>query len=159
MTGDWRDDRIGAALRGENPTVLRRLSAGFAVIGDNQFLPGYCVLMTDDPRADRLADLPRERRLAFLADVDLLGAAVQRVYGRRDPAFLRINYEILGNLDAFLHAHVRPRYGWEPADLRRGPVYGYPAEVWRDPAHGLAARHDVLRAELVAELDRLVAAD
>lgn len=39
MGADWREDRIGSALRGENPTVLRRLEAGFAVIGDTQFLP------------------------------------------------------------------------------------------------------------------------
>ncbi|NJP81866.1 diadenosine tetraphosphate hydrolase, partial [Streptomyces sp. AA8] len=26
-------DRIGTALRGENPTVLRRLAAGIAVMG------------------------------------------------------------------------------------------------------------------------------
>lgn len=38
---DRRDDRIGSALRGENPTVLKRLPSGFAVIGDTQFLPGY----------------------------------------------------------------------------------------------------------------------
>jgi hypothetical protein len=31
---DWRDDRVGAARRGENPTVLARLRTGFAVIGD-----------------------------------------------------------------------------------------------------------------------------
>ncbi|WP_228504433.1 hypothetical protein [Curtobacterium sp. VKM Ac-1395] len=31
---NWRRDRIGSALRGENPTVLRRLTASFAVIGD-----------------------------------------------------------------------------------------------------------------------------
>lgn len=43
MTALWKDDRIGAAQRGENPTVLLRLSVGFAVIGDTQFLPGYCV--------------------------------------------------------------------------------------------------------------------
>jgi hypothetical protein len=49
MTGDWRMDRIGAALRGENPTVLRRLTSGFAVIGDVQFLPGYSVLLVDEP--------------------------------------------------------------------------------------------------------------
>lgn len=30
MTDEWRTDRIGAALRGENPTVLRRLTSGFA---------------------------------------------------------------------------------------------------------------------------------
>ncbi|MFJ4333519.1 MULTISPECIES: hypothetical protein [unclassified Streptomyces] len=65
MTGDWRTDRIGTALRGENPTVLRRLTAGFAVIGDVQFLPGYSVLLVDEPGVQRLSDLPRARRLSF----------------------------------------------------------------------------------------------
>ena len=37
---DWRADRIGAALRGDNPTVLRRMPGGFAVVGDVQWLPG-----------------------------------------------------------------------------------------------------------------------
>lgn len=119
---DWRADRIGSALRGENPTVLRRLSAGFAVIGDVQFLPGYCVLVTDTPGTGRLTDLPHPRRLRFLADMDLLGEAVERVCARRDPAFRRVNLEILGNTDPFLHAHVRPRYEWEPAALVGRPA-------------------------------------
>lgn len=59
VTDDWRSDRVWAALLGENPTVLRRLDAGFAVIGDVQFLPGYSVLITDTPGTDRLTDLPR----------------------------------------------------------------------------------------------------
>ncbi|MFB9577391.1 diadenosine tetraphosphate hydrolase, partial [Streptomyces yanii] len=58
MTSDWRMDRIGTALRGENPTVLRRLTSGFAVIGDVQFLPGYSVLLVDEPDVQRLSDLP-----------------------------------------------------------------------------------------------------
>jgi hypothetical protein len=41
---NWRTDRVGSALRGGNPTVLRRMTAGFAVIGDVQFLPGYCLV-------------------------------------------------------------------------------------------------------------------
>lgn len=53
MTDDsWRRDRLGSALRGENPTVLGRLTAGFAVMRHVQFLPGYCVLITDVPGAD-----------------------------------------------------------------------------------------------------------
>lgn len=28
---DWRSDRIGSALRGENPTVLARMPGGFVV--------------------------------------------------------------------------------------------------------------------------------
>ena len=152
MDGDWRVDRVGAALRGTNPTVLHRMSAGFAVIGDVQFLPGYCLLITDDPAADRLADLPRAARLAFLADMDTLGEAVQRVCTRRDPAFRRVNYEILGNKDAFLHAHIWPRYAWEPADQRGGPVWGYPEQLRRT---ALSAEHDGLRAELAEMLTSL----
>jgi hypothetical protein len=93
---DWRADRIGTALRGENPTVLRRLDEGFAVIGDVQFLPGYCVLLTDSPHATRLTDLPRPRRLRFLADMELLGEAVERACARHDPAFRRVNPRCAG---------------------------------------------------------------
>jgi hypothetical protein len=44
---DWRADRIQAAREGRNPTVLRRLRSGWAVIGDHQRLPGYCLLLHD----------------------------------------------------------------------------------------------------------------
>ncbi|WP_416518563.1 hypothetical protein [Streptomyces achromogenes] len=97
MTDDWRTDRIRAALSGENPTVLRRLTAGFAVIGDVQFLPGYSVLLVDEPEVQRLSDLPRAKRLSFLSDMDQLGEAVERACRRLDPAFRRVNLEILGN--------------------------------------------------------------
>jgi diadenosine tetraphosphate (Ap4A) HIT family hydrolase len=154
MTEDWKRDRVGSALRGENPTVLARLDAGFAVIGDVQFLPGYCVFVTDDPQADRLTDLPRERRLAFLAGAERLAEAVQNVCARRDPEFRRINLEIQGNHDAFLHAHVWPRYHWE-GDLARGPVILHGTARWADPATALGRQHDDLRAALVAELEHL----
>lgn len=157
MNGDFRTDRIGSALRGENPTVLRRMGAGYAVIGDIQFLPGYSVLLADDPAVRRLSDLPRERRAAFLADMDRLGEAVERVCGRLDPAFRRVNLEILGNTDDFLHAHIWPRFDWEPADLVGGPVWLYPRERWTDPQYALGPHHDPVRRAIGAELDRLAA--
>lgn len=58
--------------------------------------------------------------------MDRLGEAVERACGHADPAFLRVNLEILGNTDGFLHAHVWPRYAWEPADLVRLPVWLHP---------------------------------
>ncbi|WP_159770358.1 HIT family protein [Streptomyces sp. HM190] len=155
MTDDWRRDRIGSALRGENPTVLRRLDAGFAVIGDVQFLPGYAVLLVDDPAVTRLSELPRPRRLAFLSDMERLGEAVERACVRLDPAFRRVNLEILGNTDPFLHAHVWPRYAWEPAESVGRPVWLYPPERWSDPRYALGPRHETLRAVLGEELDRL----
>jgi diadenosine tetraphosphate (Ap4A) HIT family hydrolase len=158
MIDDFRRDRVGAALAGTNPTVLRPLDAGFAVIGDVQHLPGYCVLITDDPHADQLTDLPVERQLAFLADMALLGRAVALVCARRDPAFRRINLEIQGNTDAFLHAHVTPRYEWEPPDLVGWPAALHHWEKRVDLAcHGLGPQHDELRAELVAEIDAQLA--
>lgn len=155
MTADFRADRVGTALAGTNPTVLRRLDAGFAVIGDVQHLPGYCILITDEPGADGLVDLPVDRQLVFLADMALLGRAVSAVCSRRDPGFRRINLEIQGNTDAFLHAHVTPRYDWEPADLVGWPAALHHREQRVDTArHALGPQHDDLRADLVAEIDR-----
>ncbi|MEU0955517.1 diadenosine tetraphosphate hydrolase [Streptomyces niveus] len=155
MTGDWRTDRIGTALRRENPTVLRRLTAGFAVIGDVQFLPGYSVLLVDEPDVQRLTDLPRAKRLSFLSDMDQLGEAVESACRRLDPAFRRVNLEILGNTDPFLHAHVWPRFEWEPPDLVGKPVWLYPRERWSDEQFRIGPRHDVLREAIAAELDQL----
>ncbi|WP_328947318.1 diadenosine tetraphosphate hydrolase [Streptomyces sp. NBC_00250] len=155
MTIDWRADRIGSALRSENPTVLRRLHAGFAVIGDVQFLPGYSVLLTDDPAVQRLSELSKARRLRFLSDMDHLGEAVERACRRLDPAFRRVNLEILGNTDGFLHAHVWPRYEWESADLVGMPVWLYPRERWSDERYALGPRHDTLRAAIGDALDGL----
>lgn len=152
---DWRNDRIGAALRGANPTVLARLPASFAVIGDVQWLPGYCVLLADDPGAGRLTDLPRPRRLGFLESMDRLGEAVERACAAAYPAFLRVNLEILGNTDPFLHVHVWPRYGWEPPERVGYPVWLYPEEKWSDPATALGPQHDSLRAAIRRELERL----
>jgi diadenosine tetraphosphate (Ap4A) HIT family hydrolase len=44
---------------------------------------------------------------------------------------LRINYEILGNTDSYLHAHIIPRYSWEEDPLRRQPVWLYPRNTER----------------------------
>jgi diadenosine tetraphosphate (Ap4A) HIT family hydrolase len=147
----WRADRIGSALRGENPTVIRRLPGGFAVMGDVQWLPGYCVLLTDDPSAGRLSDLARP--LEFLASLERLGRAVERACAAADAGFRRVNLEILGNTDPFLHAHVWPRYTWEAGKLWRGPVWLHPRERRHDPATALGPAHDALRAAIGAHLD------
>lgn len=155
MIEDFRTDRIGSALRGENPTVIRRLTAGFAVLGDIQFLPGYSVLLADDPAVQRLSDLPRSQRTAFLTDMDHLGDAVERACTRLDPAFRRVNLEILGNTDAFLHAHIWPRFDWEPADSVHGPVWLYSRDHWTDQQYALGPRHDAVRQAIGEQLDRL----
>ncbi len=153
MSEDWRTDRVGAALRGENPTVITRLAASFAVLGDVQFLPGYCIALTDRPGVRTLTDLPRPDRLRFLDDMESLGEAVEKVCRARDPGFRRVNLEILGNTDAILHAHIWPRYDWEPPELVTMPVWLYPKDRWSDPSWRVGAEHDPLKREIARVLD------
>jgi diadenosine tetraphosphate (Ap4A) HIT family hydrolase len=155
VSDDWRDDRVGSALRGENPLVMARMRSGFAVIGDTQHLPGYSLLLTDDPTVDHLTDLQWERRTQFLFDLSLIGEAVQRVC--RANGLRRINYEVLGNAVPRLHGHVHPRYEWEPPDKITGPVWRYPQELRNDPEHAYSdAKHGELRSAITAELQGLV---
>jgi diadenosine tetraphosphate (Ap4A) HIT family hydrolase len=122
------------------------------VIGDVQWLPGYCVLLADDLAVSRLTDLPRPRRIDFLSSMERLGEAVEQACAEFDPAFRRVNLEILGNTDPFLHAHVWPRYDWEPPELVGQPVWRYPPGHWSEPAHRLGRRHDPLRAAITRRL-------
>jgi diadenosine tetraphosphate (Ap4A) HIT family hydrolase len=153
---DWRADRLGTARRGENPMVLAKLRSGYAVLGDTQHLPGYCVLLSDVDDADHLTDLTRAQRSEFLFDMALVGEAVFAVCNGIDPAFRRINYEVLGNTLHQLHAHVHPRYAWEPAEYRGGPVWRYPTEVREAEEHFADERFDGLREAIVAELHRVM---
>jgi diadenosine tetraphosphate (Ap4A) HIT family hydrolase len=110
------------------------------------------VLLSDSPDVDRLSDLPRSEQAAYLGSMALLGEAVEGACTQWDPAFRRVNLEILGNADAFLHAHAWPRYDWEPTDLITRPVWLYPIEKWHDPATALGPAHDELRAAIAALL-------
>lgn len=154
MSG-WQDDRVQAAIDGRNPTVVAELGDAFAVIGDVQFLPGYSVAITKRPGVDRLTDLTRRERLGFLADVDLVATAVETVCARHDDGYRRVNVEILGNTDAFLHCHIWPRYEWEPAQIVAKPVWLYDPAHWSDPQFRLDTRHDALRRDLTDEVIRL----
>ena len=126
---DWRKDRIASAVNGANPTVIAKMKSGFAVFGDTQFLPGYCVLL-HYPKVKCLNDLSIADRSAFLTDMGVIGDAIKQVL---KP--MRINYEILGNTDAFLHAHIFPRYDWEEEMYRKKPVWLYPEENWTRGAY------------------------
>jgi diadenosine tetraphosphate (Ap4A) HIT family hydrolase len=153
MSDDWMRDRIGAAQRGENPLVIARMRSGFAVIGDYQCMPGYCVLLAA-PQVNHLSDLPLPDRTAFLVDMSLLGEAIMSVCQPR-----RMNYEILGNTDEYLHAHVWPRYDWEPQEYRGGPVWRYPRDQRFADVHAYSdERHGDQRRRIGEALRTLLAA-
>lgn len=115
-------ERVEAARRGDNRTVICRVRSGWVVLGDRQFIPGYALLLSD-PVASSLNDLAPEGRSQFLSDMSAIGDALLRVTDA-----VRINYSIYGNADPALHAHVFPRYATEPDAYRTGPVWVYRRE-------------------------------
>jgi len=62
---------------------------------------------------------------------------------------VRINYEILGNLEPALRAHVVPRFTDEAEELRTKPIWFYD---WP----GSPAFHPVAHAEIQAELRKVL---
>jgi diadenosine tetraphosphate (Ap4A) HIT family hydrolase len=124
------EERVVAAREGRNPYVIARMESGWAVIGDVQPLPGYCLLLAD-PVVAGLNDLSEEGRTRYLLDVCRIGDALLKA----TDAY-RINYEILGNSEPALHAHICPRYLTEPPEKRRLPAmmgYNWSASRQFDP--------------------------
>lgn len=109
--------RVELAQQGANPSVICRMSSGWAVLGDTQISPGYSILLSDPVVAD-LNALSLEDRATFLRDMSIIGDALLEVTGAS-----LINYEILGNTDHALHAHIVPRYADEPDEKRRRPIW------------------------------------
>ena len=109
--------RVEEARQGKNPYVICRMPSGWVVLADTQILPGYCILLRDPVVAD-LNALTLEQRASFLRDMSIVGDALLEVTGAG-----LINYEILGNTDRALHAHIIPRYASEPEETRRRPIW------------------------------------
>jgi hypothetical protein len=70
--------RVQAVQKGENPTVICRVPSGWAVSGDHQFIPGYCLLLADPVISD-LTVLGFEARTQFLVDMAVIGDALLEV--------------------------------------------------------------------------------
>ncbi len=112
-------ERVEMAQRGENPWVICQMSSGWAVMCDKQVLPGYVVLLPD-PIVGSLNDLTGDARGQYLTDMALIGDALLN-----STDAYRINYEILGNTDQALHAHIIPRYMSEKDERRAHPIWFY----------------------------------
>jgi diadenosine tetraphosphate (Ap4A) HIT family hydrolase len=133
------------ARRGDNPWVIAKMRSGWAVMGDVQFLPGYCLLLSD-PVVPSLNDLSGAARAQFMQDMVTLGDVLLKV----TDAF-RINYEVLGNSEPELHAHIFPRYMSEQSESRRKPAWFYD---WQNAVLYSEKEHGELKRSIQAALQR-----
>lgn len=138
-------------LKDKDPTFIARMESGYVYMGYSQFLPGYCILVAD-PEVESLNYLGGPERAAFLADMGTLGDAILAACA---PA--RVNYGILGNSYAALHAHLFPRYSWEPEEQKTMNVWRYPEEYWTDADKKFSAeKHGEMQGRIGDELRRLM---
>lgn len=135
--------RVERLRAGSDPSSVARLTSGWAVFGEQQFLRGYCLLLPD-PVVPHLNALAGSARAQFLADMVRLGDALLAATGAA-----RINYAIFGNQDPALHAHVVPRFADEPLPQRTAHPWTY--DWTQAPAFDAAAAAP-LRARLQALL-------
>lgn len=145
---EWYENRIESAKNGTNPMIIKELKGGYVAFGDVQFLPGYCVLLPKR-EINSLNDLTLDERQQFLLDMSIVGDALIKVC---QP--LRVNYDILGNTDNYLHAHIFPRYSWEEESLRKMPVWKYDPSNWSNAETAYdPEKHDDLRHGILNYLE------
>ena len=146
---EWYENRILSAINGTNPMLIKELKGGYAVFGDVQFLPGYCVLLPKK-EVNSLNVLTLEEREQFLSDMSILGDAIIQ-----SCTPIRVNYDILGNTDNFLHAHVFPRYEWESEERKKMPVWLYDSSNWhnKETAYN-PIKHDEIRNSILEYLNK-----
>jgi diadenosine tetraphosphate (Ap4A) HIT family hydrolase len=137
--------RLVERCRAGDLGVIARLESGWAMMGERQVLPGYCLLLPDPvvPHLNALTPPDRDR---FMADLGRLGQAVLEATGA-----LRVNYAIFGNLEPALHAHVHPRYADEPEAMRAQNPWGYD---WSQAPLYDVAQHGELQRRIAQLLHR-----
>lgn len=112
-------ERVRQCQVGKYPKAICRLSSGWVVLGDVQFLRGYSLLLPD-PVVPHLNEMDPEARKVFLYEMSVVGDVILEI-----TSAVRINYEMLGNIEPALHAHIFPRFEDEPDELKLKPVWFY----------------------------------
>lgn len=137
--------RVEECRAGTNPRTIARVASGWVVLGDAQFLRGYCLVLPD-PVVPHLNALSHSERGTLLFEASVVGDALLEA-----TKAVRINYEILGNLDPALHVHVFPRYADEAEDLRTRPVWFYD---WQTAPQFDLARDKPLMERVLKHLEK-----
>lgn len=98
------------------------MQRGKLYLQKNQYVQGYCILITNRHYAELHQMRPQEYS-RFLEDMVSVGAALMRVFDAD-----KMNYQILGNEQPHVHVHFIPRYYGD--DGGNAPLNPYAQEVY-----------------------------
>lgn len=128
--------KVRECQAGKHEQLIARVHSGWLVMGDVQFVKGYCLILPD-PVVPDLNHMSIDERVTFLGEMSIVGDALLELTNA-----CRINYEILGNLEPALHGHIFPRYSDEPENLKTTPVWLYD---WKNaPAFNIETERELM---------------
>jgi diadenosine tetraphosphate (Ap4A) HIT family hydrolase len=104
----------------------------------NQYVKGYCLLIANRHYTE-LHDMRPQEYSRFLEDMVKVGAALEKVFSSD-----KMNYQILGNIDPHVHAHIMPRYYGD--DGGNSPINPVAQEVTLTDAEYKARVYDIREA-------------
>ena len=93
---------------GAGPLLIAELGTSRAFLHEDQFFPGY-VLLVLRRHATELYQLEAGERAAHLEEVSRVAEALARVFRP-----VKMNYELLGNQVPHIHWHLVPRLSTDP---------------------------------------------
>jgi diadenosine tetraphosphate (Ap4A) HIT family hydrolase len=93
---------------GAGPLLIAELGTSRAFLHEDQFFPGY-VLLVLRRHATELYQLEAGERGAHLEEVSRVAEALARVFRP-----VKMNYELLGNQVPHIHWHLVPRLSTDP---------------------------------------------
>jgi diadenosine tetraphosphate (Ap4A) HIT family hydrolase len=98
-----------------SPLLIAELETALAYLHEDQFFPGY-VLLVLRRHATELYELAARERAVHLEEVSRVAQALARAFRP-----VKMNYELLGNQVPHIHWHLVPRLATDP-DLRQ-PIW------------------------------------
>src|SRR2546428_3169779 len=119
---------------------ISELGLTVAYLGDDQFFPGWTVLVLKR-HATELFDLTRDERTQLIEEVTEIARTLAVVFDA-----VKVNYELLGNKVPHIHWHIIPRLANDPAP--REPVWAVKHEPKRLTAEELSQRLSLIQNQL-----------
>lgn len=119
---------------------LAELDRSVAYLNDDQFFPGWTVLVLKR-HATELFELSAAERAGLIEEVSAVAGALAAAFGA-----VKINYVLLGNELPHIHWHLIPRLADDPAP--RKSIWAIPHEPRRLTASERDARLATIRAQL-----------
>ena len=132
-----------------NKFFVEELKTGFVVLGDYQYFRGYTLFLCKK-HVTELHFMSNDFKIKHLKEMSIVAEAVFKAFKPQ-----KINYELLGNVDAHVHWHIFPRVTNDTP--QKGPVWWVPQKTIENKYYKLSeAQMDEMKFKLRDEIKKLI---